>query len=180
MENTKNVLPDHNRHFFKDLSEYLDTKLYFFGSVQRPDYFPGKSDIDVDIFTDNEHSTMTKLQHYLKISNTKYKKVVWKLKYSDKLVYGHKIMYDNVDNNITSEFSIYDDKYKNDILSDHLGKSVLPIHASILLIILKKLYYDFKLISDDNDRYLKGKILTFGIGVPEDQYVILDSKNILK
>ena len=86
-------------------------------------------------------------------------------------------MYNNVDNNITSEFSIYDEKYKNDILTDHLGKSVLPIHASILLIILKKLYYDFNLISDDNYRYFKGKILTFGIGVPEDQYVILDIKN---
>ena len=111
MENTKNVLPDHNRQFFKDLSEYLDTKLYFFGSVQRPDYFPGKSDIDVDIFTDNEHRTMTKLQHYLKICNRKSKKVVSQLNYSHKLVYGHKIIYDNVDNNITSQFSIYDEKY---------------------------------------------------------------------
>ena len=53
MENTKNVLPDHNRQFFKDLSEYLDTKLYFFGSVQRPDYFPGKSDIDIFLQTMN-------------------------------------------------------------------------------------------------------------------------------
>ena len=79
MENTKNVLPDHNRHFFKDLSEYLDTKLYFFGSVQRPDYFPGKSDIDVDLFTNNESSTIMKLQHFLGIEKYKFKKFVYKL-----------------------------------------------------------------------------------------------------
>ena len=67
METTNNKLPDNVVLFFKELSEYLDTKILYFGSVQRGDYFPGKSDIDVDIFTDNEHSIMTKMQHFMNI-----------------------------------------------------------------------------------------------------------------
>ena len=65
MENTKNKLPENVNVFFNKLSDYLDTKLLFYGSVQRGDYFPGSSDIDVDIFTDNVNSTVTKMQHFL-------------------------------------------------------------------------------------------------------------------
>ena len=67
METTKNKLPVFAEHFFKKLGDYLDTKIYYYGSIQRSDYFPDSSDIDVDIFTENENSTITKLQHFLKI-----------------------------------------------------------------------------------------------------------------
>ena len=50
METTKNDLPPNTKKFFYNLSEYLDTKLLYYGSVQRSDYVPGKSDIDVIIF----------------------------------------------------------------------------------------------------------------------------------
>ena len=65
METTKNDLPVNVKKFFYNLSEYLDTKMLYFGSVQRSDYVPGKSDIDIDIFTDNENSIITKMQHFL-------------------------------------------------------------------------------------------------------------------
>lgn len=64
---TKNKLPDSTTNFLNNLSEYLQTPLYFYGSIQRYDYFPGKSDIDIDIFTDNEKSTISKLSNYLQI-----------------------------------------------------------------------------------------------------------------
>ena len=65
METTKNELSPYSKTFFKKLSNYLDTKIYYFGSIQRNDYFPKSSDIDIDIFTDNEKSTILKLQNYL-------------------------------------------------------------------------------------------------------------------
>ena len=68
METTKNNLPPNVKKFFYNLSEYLDTKMLYFGSVQRSDYVPGKSDIDVDIFTDNENSIIGKMQHFLGVS----------------------------------------------------------------------------------------------------------------
>ena len=49
MEQINNSLPNDVNVFFKELSDYIDTPLYFYGSVQRNDYFPGNSDIDVDI-----------------------------------------------------------------------------------------------------------------------------------
>ena len=59
METTKNIMPEYNRIFFEKLKNYLDMKIYFFGSIQRDDYFPKNSDIDVALFTHNIKSTIT-------------------------------------------------------------------------------------------------------------------------
>ena len=74
METTKNDLPSDTKKFFYNLSDYLDTKLLYYGSVQRSDYVPGKSDIDVDIFTDNADSLKSKLQHFLHLKKNSFKK----------------------------------------------------------------------------------------------------------
>ena len=68
METTTNNLSPYESIFFNKLSNYLDTKLLFFGSIQRYDYFPGVSDIDVDIFTDNVSRTISQIQNYLHIN----------------------------------------------------------------------------------------------------------------
>jgi tRNA nucleotidyltransferase (CCA-adding enzyme) len=60
METTKNKLPENINLFFEKLKNYLDAELYFYGSVQRNDYFHGSSDIDVDIFTHDENNTFIK------------------------------------------------------------------------------------------------------------------------
>jgi preprotein translocase subunit SecE len=78
MTKTKNKIPDSTNNFLNNLSEYLQTQLYFYGSVQRYDYFPGNSDIDIDIFTDNEKSTINKLSNFLQINKTEFKKIIWK------------------------------------------------------------------------------------------------------
>ena len=78
MEYTKNEIPNHISIFFKELTNYIDTPLYFYGSIQRNDYFPGNSDIDVDIFTDNPTSMISKLQHFLHIKKSKFKKIIWR------------------------------------------------------------------------------------------------------
>ena len=65
METTNNKLTSEQMKFFKKLSNYLDTKLYYYGSIQRKDYFPGTSDIDVCIFTDNNTETKYKLISFL-------------------------------------------------------------------------------------------------------------------
>ena len=64
METTKNEMDAYSKNFFLKLGNYLDTQLYYYGSIQRHDYFPGKSDIDVDLFTDNSSSTIIKLQNF--------------------------------------------------------------------------------------------------------------------
>jgi len=79
METTRNKLTEHEKKFFYRLSNYLDTKLYYFGSVQRGDYFPSSSDIDVDIFSENENNTIIKLMNFLNVEKNEFKRFVWKL-----------------------------------------------------------------------------------------------------
>ena len=68
-KNSNNNLSEKAHTFFYELQDYLDndfnTEMYFYGSVQRFDYFPGQSDIDIGILTDNEYSVMNKMQHFL-------------------------------------------------------------------------------------------------------------------
>jgi len=176
METTNNKLPDNIVSFFKELSEYLDTKILYFGSVQRGDYFPGKSDIDVDIFTDNEHSIMTKMQHFMNIDKKKFKNFIWRLNHDNTMAHGHKVMYKNEEQNFNAEFSIYNEKYKQGILKEHLAKTILPFYATWMLIILKFFHYTIPLLEYKTFSYLKKKILTLGIGLPDDQFIVLDSK----
>ena len=176
MDTTKNKLSPETMAFFKGLSNYIDTKILFFGSVQRADYFSGLSDIDVDIFTDNEYSTMKKMQHYLHVPKKNFKKIIWHLDPNNRLVTGYKMMYKNPKKGILVEFSIYNEKYKEDVLREHNKKSVLPFYASWLLIILKFLFYKIQLLSKETFNYLKKKILTLAIGYPEEAFIVLDKK----
>ena len=95
MESIKNKVPHNVKNFFRDLSHNIDHKLYFYGSIQRADYFHGSSDIDVDIFTNNTESTLLKLCHFLKTNKKKIKKVYWKLNVNNQMVYGYKLSYKN-------------------------------------------------------------------------------------
>jgi hypothetical protein len=157
METTKNELPQNTKDFFYHLSDYLDTKLLYFGSVQRSDYVPGKSDIDVDIFTENEYSLMSKMQHFLHVSKKDFKKVAWIL--DDIPVYGYKLSYVNKKENINAEFSIYNDKFKEIILPEHNKKQVLPIYITIYLYILKFFYYKFPILDKKTFSFYKRLIL---------------------
>jgi len=162
METTKNDLPKNVKRFFYQLGDYLDTKLLYFGSVQRSDYVPGKSDIDVDIFAENEYSLMVKMQHFLHVSKKDFKKVAWIIK--DTPTYGYKLKYENEKEGINAEFSIYNDRFKDVILAQHNSKHVLPFYVSILLYILKFFYYQIPLLDKKNYGYYKRVILNGTMG----------------
>ena len=130
METTKNKLSPYETMFFNNLSNYLDLKLYFFGSIQRYDYFQGVSDIDVDIFTDNTSRTISQIQNYLNIDKKSTTKFVYKIDKEDskyKLISGYKIKYKDTEKSLCVEFSIYDEKIKELILNEHNRKQNLPI-----------------------------------------------------
>ena len=176
METTRNKMPPYAVNFFNKLSNYLDTKFYFFGSIQRGDYFPAASDIDVDIFTENTQSTITKMQNFLNVNRSEFKKFVWKLNTTGKLAYGYKIMYKDSEHNFAAEFSIYDEKYKKQILNEHNGKQKLPYYATCLLIILKYLFYTFNIIPAAWYTQTKRFILSYLIGKDHDHFVVIDLK----
>jgi hypothetical protein len=171
METTKNEMPQYAKQFFLKLGFYLDTPLYYFGSVQRPDYFPNSSDIDVDLFTDNESSIMIKLQNFLGVEKIHFKKFVYKLHKTKKMVYGHKVKYEDTDNNFFTEISIYNEKYKDDVLLEHNSKAILPFYVTILLIILKFFYYKLQILPEEIYEYFKKIIMNFMVEGQDVEFV---------
>jgi predicted nucleotidyltransferase len=173
METTKNKMPEYNTIFFETLKNYLDTKIYFFGSVQRDDYFQKGSDIDVAIFTNNKNSTVNQLANFLNISSNNFKKFFWRLNNDNSLVQGYKIIHREPDHDFVVEFSIYDEKYKESILDEHNGRKNLPFYATYFLIIIKYLFYTLNIIPAELYRYLKNIILTSLIFKKEDDFLVL-------
>ena len=154
METTRNELSPYASNFFNRLKNYINEKIYFYGSVQRYDYF-SESDIDVDVFTENMSSTIVKIQHFLNVKRNEFKKIIYKLNTSKKIVYGYKIKYDEPEHNFFTEISIYPEKNKEDVLTEHNFKQNLPFYILFLLIILKYLYYNIQIIP--NNIYIKSK-----------------------
>ena len=104
-DNTMNRLTRNQREFFDKLSFYIDKPINFYGSIQRVDYIPGKSDVDVDIFTDNESSTIQMVCSFLHIPRKQFRKTV--LKINSHMVYGYKGKYEDEKNGINVEISTY-------------------------------------------------------------------------
>ena len=171
MENTKNELLPYAKDFFDKLKIYLNEKIFFFGSIQRSDYFSNSSDIDIDIFTENMDSTMSKLLNFLKVKKNQFKKIIYRTVKTKKIVYGHKIEYSNLENNFFTEISIFDNKYKKDVLTDHSFKTNLPFYIIYLLIILKFFYYKLNIISEDIYKYFKNYIISILVDGYDKEHV---------
>ena len=43
-------LTTNQKIFFDNFSQYMNQPLYFYGSIKRSDFIPGKSDIDIDVY----------------------------------------------------------------------------------------------------------------------------------
>jgi hypothetical protein len=174
METTKNEMSQYAKHFFFKLGMYLDLPIYYFGSVQRYDYFPNSSDIDVDLFTDNESSTILKLQNFLGVERYKFKKFVYKLHKTRKIVYGYKVKYEDPINNFFTEISIYNEKYKNDVLLEHNSKAILPFHVTCFLIILKFFYYKLQILPEETYSYFKKIIMNYMVEGEDVEFVTVN------
>lgn len=172
METTYNKLPIYSTIFFNKLKMYIEKPIYFFGSIQRQDYFEGKSDIDVDIFTEYPESTLMALQNFLNIDESSFKKVIWRS--NNSIIEGHKLMYKELDNNLIVEFSIYEEKYKKDVLDEHRYKMILPFYIIGLLLIVKYFYYILEIIPHKIYTKIKRFILnTLTFKNYDEQFIVI-------
>ena len=117
------------------------------------------------------------MQNYLNLKREKFKKFVWRLNATNKVVNGYKLMIKQPEHDFVAEFSIFDEKYKEDILFAYNEKKDLPFYATIMLIIIKFFYYTLGLIPKDIYISTKKYILTHVIGKPEDNFVVIDMKD---
>ena len=89
-------------------------------------------------FLKNDREFM-KLQSFFKV-DCNFKQIVWRFSHNGNLIYGTKMEYDSK-NSGPIEISIYNSKDKDSVMKYHRDKIVLPIYVSIMMYILKMLYY---------------------------------------
>ena len=83
------------------------------------DYFKNNSDIDIAIITDNTHSVLFQIQHYLNVDKTNIKKIYQQFnKKTTNIVRGYKIKYKDVENNFKFDLVVYDEKYRPFVLDN--------------------------------------------------------------
>lgn len=179
--NDNNNLSQEAHTFFYELQDYLDndfnTEMYFYGSVQRFDYFPGQSDIDIGILTDNEYSVMNKMQHFLstrtslKVDKKDFIKVAWKL--NGNYIYGYKLKYENPELNVIAEFAIFNNKFKNILVQEHYRTIDIPFFTAFLVLLLKFFYYVIPLLPTKVFAYLKRKLFNENLGIQDSSYLTI-------
>lgn len=177
METTKNKMSDYDSFFLEQMSKTLDTKLYFYGSIQRYDYYPNKSDIDLDIFADNVSSMKYKLSGFLNShnhdkTNIEFKSFVLKTKHAE-IIRGHKVSYKDKARHLFIEINLFDEKYKKAILDEHNYKTHLPFYIIILFTILKFCHYQVPMLSINEYRKCKEFCLNYLLNGQFDEFINL-------
>ena len=155
------------------MQNYLDTKLYYYGSIQRYDYIPSSSDIDVAIFTNNTESTLLKLQHFLNAKRSEFKKFVFRLRITNKIAYGYKIKYVDPKNLFTAEIAIYSENLKNEVLLEQYSKCDIPFYIAFFLYILKFLFYKLHILPFQT--FIMGKrfLLNYLLVGEDAEYILI-------
>lgn len=171
MERSYNKLTEEQEDFFRNLSTFIGEKIYFYGSIQRIDYIQGKSDIDIDIFTNDTSNLIQKICTFIDSEKHQFKKTI--LNINGKVIYGFKTFYTNQIDNIKAEISVFNQSYKDVVLKDRLEVIYLPLYKVIFLYIVKILYYHFSIISIDIYRQMKRLIMNSS----EIKFIALDINN---
>jgi len=162
MEKYKDKLDEYKYNFLVDLQNHLNQDLIFYGSINRMDYFKNNSDIDIAIITDNTHSVLFKIQHYLNVDKTNIKKIYQQFnKKTTNIVRGYKIKYKDVENNFRFDLVVYDEKYRTFVLDNIYKHNTMPILLSALLCILKFLFYKLYLFPKSFFMQIKNAIFYF-------------------
>ena len=161
MDDIKNRLTDFKYNFLSKMKEYLDTDLFFYGSIKRADYFESNSDIDIAILTDNPSSMLAKIKNYLNIKNRKIRKIYQTFNNYPSLIDGYKLTYKDDENNWGFDIVIYNEKYRDIVIKDIFYINNLPFYITTLLYILKFLYYKLNLIS--KSIFLEAKTRLFSL-----------------
>lgn len=174
MQYINNCITKEQVLFFRNIQSKIEEPLYFYGSCQRVDYFKGKSDIDVCIFSDNIPSSKIKLSNILNVPTNNFKKFVKLNQKQEVIITGYKMMYSH-DNKIGPvEISIYNSRDKEDVLDFINSKLILPWYAIYLLYIIKLMHYYTPFLSKKIYSKMKNIILTTLIGSPQTYFTTLD------
>lgn len=156
IEQIKDKIGQDKYEFFKKLQSYLDTKLYFYGSVNRFDYFNGSSDLDIAVITDDVNGLIFKLQTYLHLKKSEVKQIYQSFHVKPpKLIKGYKVKYENNHKNLSFDILVYDEKYRKIVINNLNESNSIPFYIVFLLLIIKSFYYNMGIIGKETYLHLK-------------------------
>jgi hypothetical protein len=164
-----NKLPNYIQNFYKEIENYLNIDIYFYGSILRDDYHYKYSDIDTCFFIKEHHDfsyVIDKLLDYFNRNKIKDNKAVIKIFESSLELnnYTYKgILINYKSNKLRTDFSIYYEKYKTKILMNNIQKTytIHPLQSRILKH-LKYLTNELNLLKIEHYNYIKNEILSIG------------------
>jgi hypothetical protein len=140
-------LPVYTITLLQNLESYLETRLYFYGSVQRNDFIQNNSDIDIDVFTEDKENMALNAYAFLSMSGiVSETKCLYMLQKNSIIVEGIKINYKHFTKPIQIELSIYNVQDQPNINNYHTSKINIPLHIRTPLYILKYAYYNWYII----------------------------------
>lgn len=170
---TKNEIPIHLQEFLHKMEKEMGLQFYYFGSIQREDYIPGLSDIDIDVFAKRQSpkNVVMAIANRLHISFQKIKKIEWTIPLTGKRVSGYKIKY-RFHNAWPIEFSIYSFVDQPYVLYHHAEKLWVPFWVGWILIVLKYLFYKYHILPSSFFYESKRWVMSYGMGIAPDEFLI--------
>jgi hypothetical protein len=84
------------------------------------------------------------------------------------------LKYKSPDGSFVVEFSIYNERFKTQVLKEHTFKTVLPWYVAWLLYILKFIYYKLCIMPKSVYMYFKHLLLDKLVEGEASEFVVLD------
>jgi hypothetical protein len=161
LSKVKNKLSKDQYHFFLHFQKVINTKLYFIGSILRYDYFPGNSDLDIEIFSENVNNTFYKIIHFFHYME--YEPLIFVFTCDNQIISGYKgTFYYKLNNQeCRMDVMLYNHACKNLLLKHRMIDSQLPFYSFLFLTVLKMCYYYLHLFDSTMYTYLKRKHMLF-------------------
>jgi hypothetical protein len=151
----KDKLSKEQYSYFLELQEKIELPLFFIGSITRFDYVKGKSDIDIQVFSDNIKSTKIKIEclfnYYSKKDENKL--IVFKIDNVPFSCYKYSHSIHGKDNRF--DLTLYKKICQPELLYNRNIETNLNFIATTFFYILKFLHYDLNITGDKNYFYLK-------------------------
>ena len=170
LEELKDKLNKNHYNYFLQLKEQINLPLYFLGSITRCDYIKDKSDLDIEVFTDNIDSTILKIECLFDYYQRKTKRRFIIFEINKIPISGYKYYFKDNKRDISFDFTIYNTSCKNIVLHHRSIQQNIPYILNLFLLMIKVLYYYLNIISNSAYSYIKN--LFWKLYIPEKSSII--------
>ncbi len=144
--------------FFLKLTNILNGRLQFFGSIARKDFTIGKSDVDVQIFSENSQSDLLILSHFLQENGVDF--ISRFVKFKPNQLYTISGFKYTIKNPFKTDILVFDANNEDILTMQYKRAIVIPFVYLVLLKILKTCL-KINLISQETFVSLKRKIWNY-------------------